>query len=107
MPTHSSLAQAVERMTTAAVRAGRLALVLPVDEWQALVLKYMLRGKASDFLMEVIERYGAAHDTKELDLWAGLALNIWNNTPQPDRGGKAARELSRRPKPRPSSTNYH
>ena len=30
-----------------------------------------------------------------VDKWLGLAMNIWNNTPQPDRGSKSPFEISR------------
>jgi hypothetical protein len=30
---------------------------------------------------------------EEINKWLGLAMNIWNNTPQPDRGGKSAFEM--------------
>jgi len=53
----------------------------------------MRTGSASNFGQEVFEIVGSVDDIDELTVWLGLAMNIWNNTPQPDRGGKSAREL--------------
>jgi hypothetical protein len=41
-------------------------------------------------------RVGTATSVEDLDRWLQLAMNIWNTTPQPDRGGASAYELSRR-----------
>jgi hypothetical protein len=30
---------------------------------------------------------------EDLNKWLGLAVNIWNNVPQPDRGNKSAVEI--------------
>jgi hypothetical protein len=43
----------------------------------------------------VIGRIGAAGSMEDLNHLLGLANNIWNATPQPDRGGKTANELIR------------
>jgi hypothetical protein len=32
---------------------------------------------------------------EDVNKWMSLAINIWNTTPQPDRGGQSAAELSR------------
>jgi hypothetical protein len=42
---------------------------------------------------DVIAGKGEPADVDELQGWLDLAMNIWNNTPQPDRGGKSATEL--------------
>jgi len=42
---------------------------------------------------DVIAGKGEPEDVSELQAWLDLAMNIWNNTPQPDRGGKSAVEL--------------
>jgi hypothetical protein len=50
-----------------------------------------------------LEEAGAflAADEAEMQEWTDLLTNIWNTTPQPDRGGLTALELfrqGRRPK---------
>lgn len=48
------------------------------------------------FTQEIVERVGDTASVEDLDRWLQLAMNIWNTTPQPDRGGKSAYELLRR-----------
>lgn len=38
---------------------------------------------------------GTVNSIDELNKWLGLAMNIWNNTPQPDRSGKSPFEIGR------------
>ena len=45
------------------------------------------------FSKDVMKLVGKVSSVEEANLWLGLAMNIWNNTPQPDRGGKTASEL--------------
>ena len=49
----------------------------------------------NDFSKEIIHRVGEVNSVEEINKWLGLAINIWNNTPQPDRGGKSPFEISR------------
>jgi len=42
----------------------------------------------------VTKRVGDVPSLDELNRWMALAMNIWNTTPQPDRGGRTAQELS-------------
>lgn len=94
-PRDATLEGAVARMTTAA-RAARLTrLVMSVPEWEALVVRYMGSPDVTAFTQEIVERVGNADSVEELDRWLQLAMNIWNTTPQPDRGGKSAYELAR------------
>lgn len=44
---------------------------------------------------EIVERIGDAKSVDDLNTWIQLAMNIWNNTPQPYRGGKTAHDLLR------------
>ncbi|MCC7088668.1 MAG: hypothetical protein IT295_05910 [Dehalococcoidia bacterium] len=37
---------------------------------------------------------------EEANELVGLASNIWNNTPQPDRGGQSARKLTQTQPPK-------
>jgi hypothetical protein len=89
-----TLADAVGRMTEAAQRAKRDGLVLPVEAWEALVLKYLSNGEATAFFRDVLDRLEPT-DPDDLKEWLERAQAIWNATPQPDRGGMTAHQLSR------------
>jgi hypothetical protein len=58
----------------------------------------------ADFIGFMEEAGGLiASDEAEMQEWTDLLTNIWNTTPQPDRGGLTALELlkpGRRPKRR-------
>jgi hypothetical protein len=90
----ATLPEAVARMTSAAEAEGRGGLVLSVAAWEAIVLRYLHDADTTAFFKDVIERAGPGVDTADLSRWLELASNIWNTTPQPDRGGKTARQLS-------------
>jgi hypothetical protein len=92
-PRDKTLKQAVDRMTEAAQLAGRQGLVMSTWEWEALVCIHLQDVSTLAFAQEVISRIGEPEDVDELQGWLDLAMNIWNNTPQPDRGGKSAQEL--------------
>jgi hypothetical protein len=93
-PEDATLEEAVARFTTAATNAGRPDLVLSVDQWRALVLDHLSDADPNAYFQAVVARLGSASSLDNLNLWLGLANNIWNATPQPDRGGKTALELS-------------
>jgi hypothetical protein len=98
-PQDSTLESAVNRMTEAAKTAGKSQLILSIAKWKRLVLTNM---KASDFLLfskEIARRAGKSASIDELNQWLGLANNIWNNVPQPDRGNKSANDLIAEQKP--------
>jgi hypothetical protein len=80
-------------MTEAAQRAGRQGLVMRTWEWEALVCAHLQDVSTGAFAKDVIARIGEPDDVDELQTWLDLAMNIWNNTPQPDRGGKSAVDL--------------
>jgi hypothetical protein len=92
-PEDATLDAAVARMTAAAQAAGRHGLELSIEEWRAMVLRHMSGTDPNAYFEEVIGRIGAAGSTEDLNRLLGLANNIWNTTPQPDRGGKTANEL--------------
>jgi len=92
-PRDATLAEAVARMTAAAQAAGRRGLVLDVEEWRSLVLEHLSSLESAAFMQEIIRRAGDLADINELNQWLGLANNIWNNTPQPDRGSRTANEM--------------
>jgi hypothetical protein len=94
-PQDETLPAAVERMTAEAEAAGKERLILAPREWEELVQRHMADPDMFAFSREIIDRVGDVANTTELDRWLALAHNIWNNTPQPDRGGRTPNELSR------------
>jgi len=64
-------------------------------QWKKLVLSYMKSNRVAEFAKEIADRAGEVNSVEDLNKWLGLAMNIWNNTPQPDRGGKSPFEISR------------
>lgn len=95
-PQDATLDEAVARMTAAAAAAGAIRLVMSVPEWRALVMRHLGAADATAFSEEILERAGNSGSIEDLNVWLQLAMNIWNTTPQPDRGGKTAYELARR-----------
>jgi len=94
-PQDSSLKAAVDRMTKAAKAEGLQNLVMTQAQWKKMTLPYMQTNRINDFIKEVTKRVGTVNSIDDLNKWLGLAMNIWNNTPQPDRGGKSPFEISR------------
>lgn len=94
-PQDASLEAAVARMTSAARAAGRSRLVMEASEWKALFLTHLGRLDAVGFNQRVADLAGPSDTIEDLDRWLQLAMNIWNATPQPDRGGQSAYELAR------------
>jgi len=93
VPPSETLDEAVVSMTEAATVDGRGGLILSVEEWRCLVLKFMADGAIAPFFRRVIELAGPVDDVQDFNRWLDLAGNIWNATPQPDRGGRTAYEL--------------
>ena len=94
LPRDSSLKAAVARMTKAAKAEGRQSLIMTTAQWKKLVLFNMESNQINDFSKEIINRLGNVNSIEDMNKWLGLAMNIWNNTPQPDRGGKSPFEIS-------------
>jgi hypothetical protein len=94
-PSDETLEAAVARMTNAAEAAEKESLILSPAEWEDLVQRSMGSPDMMVFAQEIIDRVGTVGEMRGLDQWLGLANNIWNNTPQPDRGGRTPNELSR------------
>jgi len=94
-PRDSTLEKAVARLTEWAREKGHAGLVMPADEWAALVLKHMTKEStdAGGFFQVALGRLEKPPSEKELQEMLGLLMNIWNNTPQPDRGGRSANQL--------------
>ena len=94
-PEDDTLEAAVARMSEAAKKEGRTGLIMSPEEWQKIVLPYIERRKTGSFAEELYERAGSFESIADVNRWLALATNIWNNTPQPDRGGKSANQLVR------------
>jgi len=92
-PRDATLDAAVARMTAAARAEGRKRLVMTSRQWTKLVLSYMMADRLGEFGKEILGRAGEVGSVEEANKWLGLAMNIWNTTPQPDRGGKSAYEM--------------
>jgi hypothetical protein len=95
LPRDSSLQDAMTKMTEATKAEGRKNLIMTPIQWENLVFSYMKSSQINDFSKEVVKRVGRVNSVEEINKWLGLAINIWNNTPQPDRGGKSPFEISR------------
>jgi len=85
----------VARMTKEAKAEGRQDLIMTPAQWKKLVLTYINSERFAEFGKEIVDRVGEVESVDHIDKWFGLAMNIWNNTPQPDRGGKSPFEISR------------
>ena len=99
LPQDSSLKTAVARMTKAAKAEGIQNLVMTQTQWKKLVAPYMKSSQINEFVKEISKRVGSVQSVDDLNKWLGLAMNIWNNTPQPDRGGKSPLEIRQERKP--------
>jgi len=95
LPHDSSIKAAVTRMTKEAKAEGRQNLVMTPVQWKKLVFPYMKASQINEFIKEIVNRVGEVDSVEDINKWIGLAMNIWNNTPQPDRGGKSPFEISR------------
>jgi hypothetical protein len=93
-PEDATLAEAVARMTRAAEAQGRGGLARSPEAWESLVLRYLHDADTTAFFQDVIDRVGPVEHVEELNGWLALARNIWNTTPQPDRNGQTAYQLS-------------
>jgi hypothetical protein len=95
-PRDETLEQAVQRMTEAARAEGRMGLIKTPEEWRRMVLRHLNNLDMNAFTQEFITWVGEVKDIEELNRWLALAVNIWNATPQPDRGNRTANEMGRR-----------
>ncbi len=90
-----TLEEAVARMSEAAKKEGRSQFIMSPEEWKNIVLSHMKSNDFNGFVKEIYQRVENFNSIKELNKWLALTMNIWNNTPQPDRGGKSANQLIR------------
>jgi len=93
-PRDEDLDAAVARMTAWARQHGHDTLVMSAADWEALVLKHITSPAVTAFYQEVIGRVAEFSSEEEMQELAGLLSNIWNNTPQPDRGGRTANQMA-------------
>jgi hypothetical protein len=94
IPRDKTLAEAVSRMTEAARATGKDQLIKSPEEWKKLVVAYMKADNFNQFTKDIVNWIGNNESLDEMNKWFGLATNIWNNTPQPDRGNKSATEIA-------------
>ena len=94
-PSDSSLKAAVARMTKEAKAEGHQNLLMTPAQWKKLVFPYMKSSQINEFIKEIVNRVGKVESVEDINKWMGLAMNIWNNTPQLDRGGKSPFEIRR------------
>ena len=62
----------------------RTNLVMTLAKWKKLVRSYMESNQLNDFQKEIVGRVGEVNSEEENNRWLGLAMNIWNNTPELD-----------------------
>ncbi len=96
-----TLEEAVELMNQAAREIMLPDLVLSIAEWSALVRQHLDDVAVSKFLGEVLRRAGNLDGIEHVQRLSTLAVQIWNATPQLDRGGLTASELGRLSRVRP------
>jgi len=94
-PHDDTLKAAVARMTKAAKAESYENLIMTPTQWKKLVLSHMKSSQITNFSKEIVDRVGEVNSVEEVNKWLGLAINIWDNTSQPDRGGKSPFEIIR------------
>ncbi len=94
-PRDDDLDAAVARMTAWAGEHDQAGLIMPADEWESLVQQHMEDESITALLQVVFSRLAEGPTDDDLQYVANVLTNIWNNTPQPDRGGKTANQMAR------------
>ncbi|HEX2988821.1 MAG TPA: hypothetical protein VHS06_11705, partial [Chloroflexota bacterium] len=106
-PHDRDLHTAVARMSDWGTGQGLPALAMDEEKWQQLVLKHMPDRDNSAYVNEVIRLVSGEESVRSrlkkvetdsesmewIQTLLDLATNIWNNTPQPDKGGRSANEM--------------
>ena len=87
-PRDTTLEQAVTRMTEQAEAEDRMELILPLEDWERLVLEHLDDTDIMLFAQEVTKMVGNVGNVDEINRWLALAMNIWNTTLQPDQGAE-------------------
>jgi len=99
LPSDDTVAAAVARMAASAKERGHTGLVTSTQEWQALALEHLPKPAAMRYIQAVLDRAGQFTSGEELQEFADLVTNIWNNAPRLDRRGRSANELTRPQRP--------
>jgi hypothetical protein len=94
-PQDDTIEAAVARMSDTAEKEGKPKLIISPEKWKGIVLSHLKSNDFNGFVEEIYKRVGKFKSIEEANKWLALATNIWNTTPQPDRGGKSASELLR------------
>jgi hypothetical protein len=100
LPNDRSLAAAIRRMDAWANIHNEPRLIASPRVWSARVRKHLHDYAAMAFFQEVMDLADRVTSVEEANELTALASNIWNNTPQPDRGGQSARKLARAQPPK-------
>ncbi len=100
LPNDRSLAAATRRMDAWANTHNEPRLIASPRVWSARVRKHFHDYAAMAFFQEVLDLADHVVSVEEANELVGLASNIWNNTPQPDRGGQSARKLTQTQPPK-------
>lgn len=95
-PQDDTLEAAVERMTSWARAHNKPGLVMSVEQWQEMVQECQGSAEMTSFPSRVLDLSGEFSSDEEVQEVLDLTTNIWNNTPQPDRGGLSPRQIFER-----------
>ena len=68
--------------------------MLSAEEWKQLVLEHLHGNNNVGFAQQVVNMVGDVESMDDINRWLALAMNIRNNTPQPDRDGRTAHEIA-------------
>ncbi len=94
-PRDDDLDAAVARMTAWARDHAQGGVIMATDEWEALVQEHFEDRGVTELVQVVFSRLVGRLADDDLQNVADLLMNIWNNTPQPDRGGRTANQMER------------
>jgi hypothetical protein len=102
---HPGFLRAIRAVDQAALGADEPGMIRATSEWMALVEKYTPELKVASFTEEalgplfaeapsiVAEATEPTLTEDELNFWAALVMDVWNNTPQRDRDWQTPLEL--------------
>lgn len=95
-PRDEDLDAAVARMTAWASEHGQDGLIMSASEWESLVQEHFEDEGVTALVQVVFARLVEGTADDDLQNIANLLMNIWNNTPQPDHGGRTANQIARK-----------
>jgi hypothetical protein len=94
-PQDEGLEAAVSRLTNWALDNRFPELIMSPARWEDRVVKWMPDNDIDAYLQETINLLPHPPSMQQAQGLLPLLSNIWNTTPQPDRGGLTANELLR------------